>query len=71
VTVIDVLTQGGVLRAIEVVEIAATARLDLAAAATLLMKESGGGRNVWGHDNVATGGNYVKGAPVTQEAYAR
>lgn len=65
------LTQGGVLRATEVVEIAGAAQLDLAAAATLLMKESGGGRNVWGHDNVAAGGNYVKGAVVTQEAYAR
>ncbi len=35
------------------------------------MKESGGGRNVVGHDAVATGGNYVKGAEVTKDAYLR
>jgi hypothetical protein len=68
---IDVLSRGGILRAPEVVEIAAAARLDLAAAATLLIKESAGGRNVWGHDAVPTGGNYVKGAEVTMAAYLR
>jgi hypothetical protein len=68
---IDVLSRGGILGAPEVVEIAAAARLDLAAAATLLIKESSGGRNVWGHDAVPTGGNYVKGAEVTEAAYLR
>lgn len=68
---IDVLSGGGILRAPEVVEIAAAARLDLAVAATLLIKESSGGHNVWGHDAVPTGGNYVKGAEVTQAAYLR
>ena len=65
---IDVLSAGGILRAPEVVELAAAARLDLAAAATMLVKESSGGHNVWGHDAVPTGGNYVKGAEVTQGA---
>jgi Putative lactococcus lactis phage r1t holin len=65
----DILAAGGILRAPEVVELAAAAGLDLAAAAVVLIKESGGGRNVWGHDNVPTGGAYVKGAPVTEQAY--
>lgn len=59
----------GILRPAEVVELAAKVGLDLAAAATLLEKESGGGRNVWGSDAVNTGGIYTKGAPVTREAY--
>jgi hypothetical protein len=68
-TAADVLAKHGTQRAAEVVELAAAAGLELAAAATLLEKESGGGRNVWGHDNVKTGGHYVKGAEVTEEAY--
>lgn len=64
---VQVLEQGGILRAAEVVELAAG--LDLAAAATLLIKESGGGRNVWGSDAVATAGTYVKGAEVTKATY--
>lgn len=67
----SVLAAGGILRAAEVVSIAASADLELAAAATLLMKESGGGRNVWGHDRVTVAPNtYVKGGPVTQSNYA-
>jgi hypothetical protein len=68
-TAADVLAKHGTQRAAEVVELAAAAGLELAAAATLLEKESGGGHNVWGHDNVATGGHYVKGAEVTEQAY--
>lgn len=68
-SVIDILTANGVIRASEVVELAGAAGLDLAAAATLLEKESGGGHNVWGHDAVNTGGLYVKGSVVTQGAY--
>lgn len=64
-----VLTDNGILRAPEVVELAAAAGLELAAAAVLLEKESGGGRNVWGHDAVNTAGSYIKGSPVTKEAY--
>jgi hypothetical protein len=67
----SVLAAGGVLRAAEVVSIAASADVELAAAATLLIKESGGGRNVWGHDGVTVAPNtYVKGGPVTQSNYA-
>jgi len=66
----DILAAGGILRAPEVVELAAATGLDLAAAAVALLKESGGGRNVWGHDNVVVApGTYTKGAEVTQAAY--
>lgn len=66
----EVLAAGGILRPGEVIELAAATSLDLAAAATMLAKESGGGRNVWGSDQVVIApGTYVKGAPVTQSAY--
>lgn len=68
-TATQVLGEHGILRAAEVVEFSGAAGLELAAAATLLEKESSGGRNVWGHDNVSTGGFYTKGADVTKEAY--
>jgi len=68
---IDVLCRGGILRAAEVVDLAAAAGLDLAAAATLLAIESHGGRNAWGSDGMSTGGIYVKGSEVTQAAYLR
>src|SRR5690606_10722699 len=58
----------GLPRADEIVELAAQEGLDLACAVVLLQKESGG-RNVWGHDPVDTGGVYVKGSEVTREAY--
>jgi hypothetical protein len=70
-TAADVLTRFGIVRAAEVVKLAKAAGLPLAAAATLLEKESGGGHNVFGHDRVETGGNYVKGGEVTKEAYKR
>lgn len=66
----DVLAAAGILRAPEVVELAAAAKLDVACAAVLLQKESGGGRNVWGHDPVPTGGAYTPGGQVTQANYA-
>jgi peptidoglycan hydrolase-like protein with peptidoglycan-binding domain len=68
---VDVLKQHGTLRPTEVVELAALAGLELAAAATLLQKESGGGANVYGHDGVETGGFYVKGGPVTASNYKK
>jgi hypothetical protein len=68
-TAAEVLAKHGTQRTAEVVELAAAAGLELAAAATLLEKESGGGHNVWGHDDVDTGGHYVKGAEVTKKAY--
>jgi hypothetical protein len=70
-TAAEVLATNGIQRAPEVVELAAVAGLELAAAATLLEKESGGGLNVFGHDNVETGGFYVKGGEVTEEAYEK
>lgn len=66
----EVLAANGIVRAAEVVELAAAARLELAAAAVLLVKESHGGRNVWGHDDVPTGGSYDKGGAVTRSNYA-
>lgn len=68
-TAADTLDAWGILRAEDVVELARSAALDLPAAAVLLEKESGGGRNVWGSDPVDTGGTYVKGAEVTRAAY--
>jgi hypothetical protein len=70
-TATEVLTTNGIQRAAEVVELAAVAGLELAAAATLLEKESSGGFNIFGHDDVKTGGFYVKGGEVTEEAYQR
>jgi len=52
-----------------VIELADAAGLELACAAVLLLKESDGGHNVWGHDGVDTGGYYEKGGEVTREAY--
>jgi hypothetical protein len=67
---ISVLREGGILYPEDVVTIAGTAGLELAAAATLLVKESGGGRNVWGHDPVVVAPNtYVMGGPVTRSNY--
>ena len=67
---VSVLAEGGIIGAEDVVSIAAIAGLELAAAATLLVKESSGGRNVWGHDAVTVAPNtYVKGGPVTQSNY--
>jgi peptidoglycan hydrolase-like protein with peptidoglycan-binding domain len=67
----QVLAAHGILRAAEVVQLARQAGLDLAAAATMLEKESGGGHNVFGHDKVNTGGIYVPGQPVTKEVFLR
>lgn len=66
----DILEAGGILRAAEVVELAAAAGLDLAAAAVVLLKESGGGNNVWGSDHVVIApGTYTPGAVVTKPSY--
>jgi N-acetyl-anhydromuramyl-L-alanine amidase AmpD len=64
----EVLTAHGIVNADIAVHAAQLEGLDLAAAAACLEKESHG-RNVWGHDQVDTGGLYVKGDPVTQDAY--
>src|SRR3954468_24676777 len=63
---ITALTDHGIQRPGDVIELAARVGLELAAAATLLEKESGGGKNIYGHDGVSTGNFYVKGGPVTK-----
>ena len=67
----QILEDHDIVRPAEVIELAAQAGLELAAAVTLLQLESGGGRNVWGHDGVDTGGIYVKGAEVTKPVYLK
>lgn len=67
----QVLAAHGIQRPAEVVELARAAGLELAAAVTMLEKESGGGLNLWGHDPVDTGGFYVKGHEVSEEAYKK
>ena len=67
----QVLKDHGIVRPAEVVKLAANADLELAAAAALLIMESGGGRNVWGHDKVNTGGIYTPGAEVTKAVYLK
>lgn len=66
---VDVLTAHGIARGPDVVTICVRVGLEPAAAAVLLELESGGGRNVWGHDPVATAGWYVPGSVVTRVAY--
>lgn len=66
---VESLAAWGIVRAPEVLEIAAGAGLELASAAAMLEKESFGGRNVWGSDGVDDGGFYVKGSTVTRAAY--
>lgn len=63
-----VLTRHGLGLADDLVRAAQMEGLDLAIAATVIEKESGG-RNVWGSDGVSTGGTYTKGGPVTQSNY--
>lgn len=76
----DVLSRHGILRATQVVQVAAAAGLSAATAAVLLVKESGRtepdgrrtyGHNLWGHDQVPTGGIYVPGAEVSRQEYVR
>jgi hypothetical protein len=65
----NLLAVNGIQRATDVIAIATSIGLDLAAACAMLEMESAGGFNVWGHDAVDTGGCYIKGAPVTQADY--
>lgn len=68
VSTADVLTNYGLGLADEIVLAAQLESLDLAVAATIISKESGG-RNVWGSDPQSTAGTYTKGAVVTQADY--
>lgn len=67
----DVLRQYGIRDPDLTVRLADAAGLSYAAAGVVLMKESGGGRNVWGHDGVNDGGIYTKGSEVDQATYER
>jgi hypothetical protein len=66
---IKILREGGNIRPEQSIEAALEEGIDLPVAATLLEKESSGGRNVWGHDAVRTDGIYVKGSEVTESVY--
>lgn len=71
---VDTLKAWGILRPEMVIEISSRTGLSLALACAILEQESGGGRNIWGHDGgagVKTGGAYTPGAEVTREAYER
>jgi len=69
-TATDVLADGGITNPAQVVAAAQTAGLEIATAVAVLVKESSGGKNIWGRDGVPTGGAYTKGGPVTQANYA-
>jgi len=66
-----VLGEGGILNPNLVVTAAESVGLPVALAAAILEQESGGGRNVWGHDPVENRGIYVPGSPVTEATYRR
>lgn len=71
-TAVDAMAAWGIVDPDAVSDVAAHTGLPLALACALLEQESGGGRNVWGHDGgaaVRTGGVYVPGAEVTAAAY--
>lgn len=66
---VDALVAGGIRMPNEMITAAVAERVGLAVAATILMKETGGGRNIYGHDGVQTGGLYAKGGAVTRTNY--
>jgi hypothetical protein len=66
---IRLLREGKNIRPEQTIEAALDEGIDLAVAATLLEKESSGGRNVWGHDAVDSRGIYDKGAEVTEGVF--
>lgn len=68
-SVVESLAAWGILRPAAVVALADATGLPLAAAAALLEQESAGGHNVWGSDDVPTGGAYLKGGPVDEPSY--
>lgn len=67
-TPVEVLRAGGLGYPELIVSEAAATGLDLAGAAALVQKETGG-KNIYGHDPVATGGTYVRGGLVTRANY--
>lgn len=65
------LKERGIVNPIWTSMAAKKAGLRLYLACALLEKESGGGRNVFGHDRVATGGCYLKDGASVWEAAKR
>jgi len=63
-----VMAQYGLVNTDAIVQAARLEGMELAAAATMISKESSG-RMVWGSDPVSTGGVYTKGGLVTRENY--
>lgn len=66
---LQILRAGGILMPETMIRAAQLEGVSLAVAATILMKETGGGKNIYGHDGVPTGNTYVKGAVVTRDNY--
>lgn len=66
---VEVLRTGGILDPATALTVAEAAGLPVALAAAVLEQESGGGRNVWGHDPVENRGIYIPGSVVTEAAY--
>lgn len=69
-TVSGVLVGFGMERPVELAALFIKAGVEPAVGAAFCEQESSTARNVWGHDGVDPKGLYVKGAPVTLEAYA-
>lgn len=64
----EILSANGISNAAIIVQAAGIVGLDIASAAAMVEKETGG-RMIWGHDPVDTGGTYTKGGPVTVANY--
>jgi hypothetical protein len=65
----EILRAGGIIDPATVVSAALAVGLPVALAAAVLEQETGGGRNVWGHDPVENRGIYIPGSRVTEAAY--
>lgn len=65
---VSILAQYGLQNADAIVTAAQLEGVELAVAAAMVEKESGGA-SIWGHDPVATGGVYTPGGPVTASNY--
>lgn len=68
-TALQVLRARGIVDPGAAITAATGARLELACACTLLIRESAGGLNVWGSDPVPTAGAYTKGSVVNERDY--
>lgn len=64
-----VLRSNGILIPEIMVRAAQLEGIEYAVAAAILEGESGGGKNIWGHDTNVTAGTYTPGGPVTHDNY--